>query len=123
MANSYKDDKSLINNKNIKNTELEIVFFGLAHDKIVGGVKVTYKHAEMIASLGVQSSVYSPDNLGFNCSWFDHNATIRTEHELNKKVILLFCQKSGRDDTASNSYGRASDMRFMYKMDTISTRH
>ncbi|HAM91850.1 MAG TPA: hypothetical protein DCQ10_14415 [Rhodobacteraceae bacterium] len=89
MANSSKDDKLLKNNENIKNTELEIVFFGLAHDKIVGGVKVTYKHAEMIASLGVQSSVYSPDNLGFNCSWFDHNATIRTEHELNKKSNFI----------------------------------
>ena len=68
MANSYKDNTSLKNIENIKNTELEIVFFGLAHDKIVDGVKVTYKHAEMIASLGVESSVYSPDNLGFNCS-------------------------------------------------------
>ena len=27
----------------IVNNEIELVFFGLAHDKIVGGVKVTYK--------------------------------------------------------------------------------
>lgn len=69
---------------NTESGEIEIVFFGLAHNKIVGGVKVIYKHAEMIAGLGVHSSVYSPDKLGFNCSWFDHNATIRTDHELNK---------------------------------------
>ena len=75
--------------KILKILNLKLCFFGLAHDKIVGGVKVTYKHAEMIASLGVQSSVYSPENLGFNCSWFDHNATIRTEHELNKNSNFI----------------------------------
>ena len=69
---------------NTESGEIKIVFFGLAHNKIVGGVKVIYKHAEMIAGLGVHSSVYSPDKLGFNCSWFEHNSTIRTEHELNK---------------------------------------
>ena len=41
MANSSKDDKSLKNYENIKNTELEIVFFVLVYDKIFGGVKVT----------------------------------------------------------------------------------
>ncbi|MBT6544102.1 MAG: hypothetical protein HOL77_08505 [Rhodobacteraceae bacterium] len=38
---------------NTESGEIEIVFFGLAHNKIVGGVKVIYKHAEMIAGLGV----------------------------------------------------------------------
>ena len=70
--------------KNIENTEIETVFFCQSHDAIRGGTKVIYKHAEMVATFGVKSSVYSPDSLGFNCSWFDHNAKIRTNHTLNK---------------------------------------
>ena len=107
---------------NTESGEIEIVFFGLAHNKIVGGVKVIYKHAEMIAGLGVHSSVYSPDKLGFNCSWFDHNATIRTDHELNKTRNFIVCQKSGLEDTGCNFFKPVLDMQFMCRMDTISTQ-
>ena len=74
--------------KNIENTEIETVFFCQSHDAIMGGTKVIYKHAEMVATFGVKSSVYSLDSLGFNCSWFDHNAKIRTNHTLNKLCNL-----------------------------------
>ena len=45
--------------KNIENTEIETVFFCQSHDAIMGGTKVIYKHAEMVATFGVKSSVYT----------------------------------------------------------------
>jgi len=50
-----------------------IVFFCPANEHQTGGVKVIYKHAELLTSIGANAFVLHPDNLEFTCDWFAHN--------------------------------------------------
>ncbi|XAT61445.1 hypothetical protein GN278_12205 [Rhodobacteraceae bacterium Araon29] len=43
----------------------------------------------MIAELGLYTSVYSPNSLGFSSQWFEHNANIRKDHGLNKNTTFM----------------------------------
>ena len=70
-------------------TDREIVFLNLANPDPIGGVKVIYKQSELIAELGLHTSVYSPTGLGFSCQWFEHNANIRKVHGLNKNATFM----------------------------------
>ena len=56
---------------------MEITYLCPVETKPVGGIKVIYKHSEILKKMGVLSSVYHPKNPDFVCSWFDHQATTR----------------------------------------------
>jgi len=54
-----------------------------------GGVKVIYKHVEVLNSLGVESYVWLPANPDFDCNWFDQKAPLIPTHNLNPKTDFL----------------------------------
>ncbi|MCA3339319.1 MAG: hypothetical protein INF90_12425 [Roseomonas sp.] len=61
---------------------MEITYLCPAVNNAVGGIKVIYKHSEMLTKCGISSSVYHPRNPDFMCTWFDHNTTIRRNRPL-----------------------------------------
>lgn len=54
-------------------------------DNPVGGVKVIYRHSEILVKLGFNSMVYHLEDptLNFNCNWFKNNAIIKRDRNLN----------------------------------------
>ena len=54
-----------------------------------GGVKVIYKHVEVLNSLGVESYVWIPASPGFDCNWFDQKAPLIPTHNLNPESDFL----------------------------------
>ena len=51
-----------------------IIYLLPADVKPTGGVKVAYRHAELLASLGADARVLHPFDAGFTCTWFSHRA-------------------------------------------------
>lgn len=49
-----------------------IIYLSPADEKPTGGVKVIYRHAELLASLGADAYVLHPFNTDFSCTWFSH---------------------------------------------------
>ena len=56
---------------------MRITYLSPAFNHPVGGVKVMYRHAEILSAHGFDSQIYYPENPGFNCSWFSSNAKQR----------------------------------------------
>jgi len=54
-----------------------------------GGVKVIYKHVEVLNLLGVESYVWLPANPDFDCNWFDQEAPLIPTHNLNPVTDFL----------------------------------
>lgn len=57
---------------------MEIVYLSPAINVPIGGIKVIYRHSEILNQLGFTSSVFHPDNPKFVCDWFTHQAKIRS---------------------------------------------
>lgn len=54
-----------------------------------GGVKVIYRHSEILRTLGIDSSVWHPGDSQFKCTWFENSIhTINTE-ELSPSTDFL----------------------------------
>jgi hypothetical protein len=78
---------------------MEIVYLSPAVNIPIGGIKVIYRHSEMLNEAGMTSSIFHPDDASFSCSWFNHNAIIRSgkrkffrkKHKMYEKK--LFNQK------------------------------
>ena len=68
---------------------LEITYLCPATNKPIGGIKVIYKHSELLNSLGIKSSVYHPEKIDFSCSWFNHSAVIRKNRPFRKGSDLV----------------------------------
>ncbi|MDZ5460615.1 glycosyltransferase family protein [Azohydromonas lata] len=70
-----------------------IVYFSVPSDVPSGGLKVIYRHSELINERLGSSQIYNmiqPDS-GFACSWFSHKARIKTDKFLdpgNDFVVL-----------------------------------
>ncbi len=43
----------------------------------IGGIKVIYRHSEMLNEAGFSSSVFHPDDPNFVCDWLGHQAGIQ----------------------------------------------
>lgn len=57
-----------------------IIYGAPPSDTPAGGVKVIYRHSEILNSLGVESAVWHPGDSGFKCTWFDNSIrTVNTE--------------------------------------------
>jgi len=56
---------------------MEIVYLSPAINIPIGGIKVIYRHSEMLNEAGFSSSVFHPENPNFACDWFSHQARIR----------------------------------------------
>jgi len=66
-----------------------IVYLCNADDKPVGGIKVIYRHAELLTSLGADACVLHPDNLDFSCTWFDHHARLLRSRDLHPESDFI----------------------------------
>ena len=49
-----------------------IIYLCPADDLPCGGVKVIYRHAELLTALGVEAFVLHPFDTAFRCTWFSH---------------------------------------------------
>jgi hypothetical protein len=59
-----------------------IIYLSNADDTPTGGIKVIYRHAELLTELGADAYVMHPDNLDFRCTWFEHNTRLLHSREL-----------------------------------------
>ena len=48
-----------------------------------GGIKVLYRHSEMLSAHGIDSCIFQPDNPAYSCTWFKHNAKLREAKPFN----------------------------------------
>ena len=55
---------------------MAIVYFSPAINDPLGGIKVIYRHSEMLSANGVESFIFHPENPHFSCSWFSHAAKL-----------------------------------------------
>lgn len=62
---------------------MAIVFLCPADDTPSGGIKVIYRHSEMLNSNGVESYIFHPHNPQFSCTWFSHSAVHHDGWSLN----------------------------------------
>jgi hypothetical protein len=53
-----------------------IIYLCPADNVPTGGIKVIYRHAELLASLGADAYVLHPFDTEFNCTWFDHKVSL-----------------------------------------------
>lgn len=53
-----------------------IIYLCPADNKPTGGIKVIYRHAELLASLGADAYVLHPFDTDFSCSWFSHQTKL-----------------------------------------------
>src|SRR5208283_4433931 len=53
-----------------------IIYLCPADNVPTGGIKVIYRHAELLASLGAEAYVLHPFDLDFSCTWFSHSAPL-----------------------------------------------
>lgn len=56
---------------------MEIVYLSPAINRPIGGIKVIYRHSQMLNEAGFTSSVFHPESPLFVCDWFKHQAKIR----------------------------------------------
>lgn len=60
-----------------------LVYFCPATDKPAGGVKVIYRHAEIVNAMRFKdwnAEIFHWDDPQFRCTWFDHHAPIKTSN-------------------------------------------
>ncbi len=57
--------------------------------KPAGGIKVSYRHSELLNGLGLESFVCHPADELFRCSWFEHNARLIKTSQLRPETDLL----------------------------------
>lgn len=53
-----------------------IIYLCPADNKPTGGIKVIYRHAEMLCDLGADAYVLHPFDTTFRCDWFDHKVRL-----------------------------------------------
>ena len=64
---------------------MRIIYGSPPSNEPSGGVKVIYRHCEVLNTLGVPSFVWVPSDPGFSCNWFDHGVRHIATEELNPK--------------------------------------
>lgn len=52
-----------------------VYYLAPAENSPSGGVKVIYRHVEILNEMGIPAAVFHPAE-GFSCSWFDHRAPV-----------------------------------------------
>lgn len=54
-----------------------------------GGVKVIYRHSEILNGLGVSSGVWHPGDDEFQCNWFDNKVKLIKTSEMNPNIDFI----------------------------------
>jgi hypothetical protein len=66
-----------------------IIYLCPADDVPTGGIKVIYRHAEMLSALGAEAFVLHPFDVAFRCTWFSHNARFRDTLTLDPQTDFV----------------------------------
>ncbi len=62
-----------------------IIYLCPADNTPTGGVKVIYRHAEILAGFGCEAAVLHPLDTSFRCSWFTHNVRLLDRLDLEPR--------------------------------------
>ena len=54
-----------------------------------GGIRVIYRHSEMLAQNGFESAVFHPYDPEFSCTWFEHNVNLCKSALYDKSSDLI----------------------------------
>jgi len=63
---------------------MKITYLCPALDIPIGGIKVIYRHSEILSSIGFESYVLHPENPNFSCTWFSHKVKTRDSSPFSK---------------------------------------
>lgn len=66
-----------------------IIYLCNADNTPTGGIKVIYRHAELLTDLGADAYVIHPDNLDFGCTWFEHHTRLLRIRDLDTESDFL----------------------------------
>lgn len=70
-----------------------------------GGVKVIYRHVEMLNHMGIDAAVLHPEH-GFTCDWFEHNAPVISAKDIkfhaNDILVIPECYGVGLHTLPAN---------------------
>lgn len=66
-----------------------IIYLSPADDQPTGGIKVIYRHAELMAQAGADACVLHPFDTRFRCSWFEHKTPLATHLQLDKTTDFV----------------------------------
>jgi hypothetical protein len=66
-----------------------IIYLSPADDVPTGGIKVIYRHAEMLTALGAEAFVLHPFDASFRCTWFSHTTRFRDSLTLDPLTDLV----------------------------------
>jgi hypothetical protein len=66
-----------------------IIYGAPPSDTPAGGVKVIYRHSEILNTLGVESAVWHPGNNEFKCTWFDNSINSIIAEDLSPSTDFL----------------------------------
>lgn len=56
---------------------MTITYLCQVSNRPVGGVKVLYRHSEMLVANGIDSNIFHPEDPAFSCTWFEHHVRSR----------------------------------------------
>lgn len=62
-----------------------VIYLCPADDTPTGGVKVIYRHAETLNTMGVDAYVLHPLDTSFRCTWFDHEVNFLNDLSLDAR--------------------------------------
>ncbi len=82
LSEKLKFKTDLLNAPN--NQKKEITYLCQETSRTLGGVKVIYKHSEFLATQGVASSVFHPNNESLCYSWFEHKTAMRKNRPFSR---------------------------------------
>ena len=66
-----------------------IIYLCNADNTPTGGIKVIYRHAELLTGLGADAYVMHPDDLEFSCTWFEHHTRLLRSRALDPETDFL----------------------------------
>ena len=64
---------------------MRVIFLCPSDDRPTGGIKVIYRHCELLNTLGVDCVVMHPFDHDFRCSWFSHEARFTNGPQLDPR--------------------------------------
>jgi hypothetical protein len=56
---------------------MRIIYLCPAQDTPTGGIKVIYRHVELLVALGADACILHPTDIDFRCTWFTHQVPVR----------------------------------------------
>ena len=66
-----------------------IIYLCPADNTPTGGIKVIYRHAEMLSRLGANAFVLHPFDAGFQCTWFEHETKFLDRLDLDPQTDFV----------------------------------